>query len=256
MTSDIFVQHLRNFNQEMKQQNRNIALIVDNCRSHPFIELSNIKVIFLPPNTTSVLQPMDAGVIHSIKSRYRVMLCRKLLALLEVKPNPTSRDFNLFDSIIMLNKSWAEVKVTTIQNCFTKSGFSSDSAVEETDETQDIIWTEITANLGLSGLPFEDYVSADNSIVSSEALNQNNQLIEIQEDINSSEDTDVYDIEEEEEPPVKLIDGLNSIFVLRKYLYQSSGDIESHLKMVDEIENFVFQSMSQRKQSKITDYFH
>ena len=92
MTSELFIEYLMNFNNQMKSENRKIALIIDNCPSHPFIELSNIKLIFLPPNTTSVLQPMDAGVIHSLKSKYRVMLCKKLLALMAVKPNPSSKD--------------------------------------------------------------------------------------------------------------------------------------------------------------------
>ena len=41
-----------------------ILLIVDNAPGHPpFIaDHPNIKVVFLPPNTTSLIQPMDQGV--------------------------------------------------------------------------------------------------------------------------------------------------------------------------------------------------
>jgi len=101
MKSDIFSEFLKKLNKEMLSQNRKIALILDNCSSHPVMTLSNIKFIFLPPNATSVLQPMDMGVIHAIKCLYRVKVARKLLA----KPNPTPKDIDLYDAFIMLKQS-------------------------------------------------------------------------------------------------------------------------------------------------------
>jgi len=35
------------------------------------LTLSNVQVLFLPPNTTSRIQPMDAGIIAAFKKRYR-----------------------------------------------------------------------------------------------------------------------------------------------------------------------------------------
>ena len=71
------------------------------------------------------------------------------------------------------------------------------------------------------------------------------------------EDTDIYDMDSEEtETRVKIIDGLNSLSVLRRCLYQTFEDIEPYLEMVDKIESFVYKTMSHKKQSKITDYFH
>ncbi|KAG3080163.1 hypothetical protein PI124_g18968 [Phytophthora idaei] len=35
------------------------------------MELSNAKVVLLPPSTTSKIQPLDAGIIASLKRRYR-----------------------------------------------------------------------------------------------------------------------------------------------------------------------------------------
>ncbi|CAG8635702.1 7479_t:CDS:2, partial [Diversispora eburnea] len=42
-------------------------------------KLSNIKLIYLPPNTTAHLQPMDAGIIHSFKAKYKQEFCRHLI---------------------------------------------------------------------------------------------------------------------------------------------------------------------------------
>jgi DDE superfamily endonuclease len=46
---------------------------------------SNIMIIMLPKNTTSVLQPCDAGILRWIKHNYRQRLVRNLLVKIENK---------------------------------------------------------------------------------------------------------------------------------------------------------------------------
>ena len=41
--------------------------------------LTNIRVHYLPPNTTAHLQPLDAGIIRSFKAHYRQYYCRHVL---------------------------------------------------------------------------------------------------------------------------------------------------------------------------------
>jgi hypothetical protein len=48
----------------MNQQQNKFLLYVDNCSAHPSIDnLKSINLQFLPPNTTSKLQPMDQGIM-------------------------------------------------------------------------------------------------------------------------------------------------------------------------------------------------
>jgi hypothetical protein len=64
----------------MKLENRKILLFIDNCPApNHDIELSSIKVHFLPPNTTSILQFMDQGVIQNFKMYYRREIIRRLV---------------------------------------------------------------------------------------------------------------------------------------------------------------------------------
>jgi hypothetical protein len=70
MQTSIFNDYLANLNRYMRSQNRNILLLLDNAPTHSVsetIDLSNIKIHFLPPNTTAFLQPCDAGIINSFK---------------------------------------------------------------------------------------------------------------------------------------------------------------------------------------------
>lgn len=45
----------------------------------PNIPLTNIELVYLPPNTTAHLQPMDAGIIHSFKAKYKQEFCKHLI---------------------------------------------------------------------------------------------------------------------------------------------------------------------------------
>ncbi len=47
---------------------------MDNCGPHGTDLVDphdQVKVVFLPPNCTSVFQPMDCGVIAMVKKNYR-----------------------------------------------------------------------------------------------------------------------------------------------------------------------------------------
>ena len=73
MTSPIYQQWLRDLDRRMRLENRHICLLVDNAPSHidEGLELTNVTVVHLPPNTTSHIQPCDAGVIKNFKLKYR-----------------------------------------------------------------------------------------------------------------------------------------------------------------------------------------
>lgn len=65
VTSSIFLRYLLILNEMFKSQNRKTAVILDNCASHNVhtSDLTHIKLFFLPPNTTSIGQPLDAGLL-------------------------------------------------------------------------------------------------------------------------------------------------------------------------------------------------
>jgi hypothetical protein len=266
MKSDIFIEFLKKLNHDMAQKNRKIALILDNCSSHPFITLSNIKLIFLPPNTTSVLQPMDMGVIHALKCKYRVKLAKKLLAILEINPKPTVKDIGLYEALLILKQSWDEVSEQTIKNCFVKSGFKLESNAENLDSLEsnfDIeFWDELTQQLDIEGADFLEFVDVDNQIATSEepvfqTAVENNKSEETVQELDKSEDTDEYEFEGEEyEKPVKLIEALNSISNIKKYITQCEG-LESSHELLDKIESDMYENKFKAlKQKKITHYFH
>ena len=47
---------------------------VDKSRGFSTLDLSNMTIAFLPPNVTSVVQPLNQGVIASFKIQYKKKL--------------------------------------------------------------------------------------------------------------------------------------------------------------------------------------
>lgn len=58
-----------------KTAGKKVDFLTKNCSARGGVEsispLSNTGVIFLPPNTTAKMQPCHAGILTSMKSRYR-----------------------------------------------------------------------------------------------------------------------------------------------------------------------------------------
>lgn len=94
MTSAIWLDWLTKLDKMFGRQNRKIILFVDNCPSHPkeiVSKLRFVRVEYFPPNATSELQPMDMGIINSLKTHYRRRILNTVLNRMEdVKPTATS----------------------------------------------------------------------------------------------------------------------------------------------------------------------
>ena len=117
-------------------KNGKVAFIVDNCPTHPHVPgLLAIDLILLPPNTTSVTQPMAQGVIRSLKAKYRAKVIRKYISA--VDSNKEMPKITILDAMVIVEQSLSALPETTIINCFRKVGISKESQYNSIQDTDD-----------------------------------------------------------------------------------------------------------------------
>ena len=113
MDSTLFENWVRDLGNQLEKENWKFALIIDNCTTHPGIKgLKAIDLFFLPPNTTSALQPMDQGVILSVKARYRTKVVQKMIEAIHGKKS--LQTMSLLDAMKKLVLAWDEVTDKTV----------------------------------------------------------------------------------------------------------------------------------------------
>lgn len=106
-------------------------LVMDNAPAHPpgleddlKEEYSFIKIKFLPPNTTPILQPMDQQVISNFKKLYTKALFRKCF---EVTSDTKltlkefwKEHFSILNSVNMIDQAWRGVTYRTLNSAWRK----------------------------------------------------------------------------------------------------------------------------------------
>ena len=136
ITGVLFEELVRKLDSPFRDQSRKVALLIDNFPAYPEIKnLTNINLIFLPPNTTSALQPMDQGVIRSLKAHYRKKVVR--LCIKAVESNKPLPKISILQALKHLASSWNAVSEETTVNCFKKSDITQSNqqaAVNDDDD--------------------------------------------------------------------------------------------------------------------------
>ncbi|XP_015787922.1 tigger transposable element-derived protein 1-like [Tetranychus urticae] len=139
MTKKLFTFYLQIWHNELQKNNLKVALIVDNFAGHKIDEdlFPNIEFIWLPPGTTSYLQPLDCGIIKSFKDKYLKALFNRIFIKFEQNANPLSivKEITIFDAVCWIAEAWSEVSIETIKNCWIHAKFRVESVeVDAVDE--------------------------------------------------------------------------------------------------------------------------
>lgn len=106
--NELFKPSVKRFLKEQKLPQKAL-LILDNCPGHPdeneLNSADNIRVMFLPPNVTPLLQPMDQNVIQAIKMQYKKSLLYNVLSKDE-SVIKSLKEINLKDVVYSLANAW------------------------------------------------------------------------------------------------------------------------------------------------------
>src|SRR5436190_3783859 len=124
MTGAFFETYLRRFSIHIKCK---VLLLIDNAPSHIYdntTKFPNIEILPLPPNTTSKLQPMDAGIIAAFKRHYR----RKQMAhALDLADAGVTNPYKVtqLQAMRWCIQAWNNISQSVLVNCWRHMGLLS-----------------------------------------------------------------------------------------------------------------------------------
>ena len=233
MDSILFEEWVREVDRRLTKEGRKTVLLVDNCPAHPSIDnLVSTELILLPPNTTSKLQPMDQGVIRSLKAHYKIMFIKKLIEAIEKKkPLP---EFSILNAMQMLDLAWGKVTTKTVVNGFEKAEISKEKQSEALLDADDP-FKDIQKQLDKlavynpeffpEGTTANDIVSVDDSLTSNEPLMNDDAILCDVLDEESSETVDDTDGVSNEPICPQSSDVRQALDVLQEYmLFSDNGE--------------------------------
>ena len=162
------------FNRKLIFEDRKVILFLDNATCHPesmIGKFSQIKIVFLPKNTTSRLQPLDAGIIRNFKFKYRKRLVNYELSRIREDTSATQivKGVDVIMAIRWLQEAWKEVTNLTIKNYFEKCGIKGDDELIEGQEDDDLEFEALVREL-TTDISAAEYANFDENVQASEPM--------------------------------------------------------------------------------------
>ena len=267
---------LSKLNRQLKRNDRHILLFMDNAPCHPQTlsgEFSNITVQFLPKNTTSKSQPLDAGIIANWKVLYRKRMLRYVCSQVDGEKNASEivKSINVLMAIEWGRQAWNDVRQSTITKCFQKTGlYPRDEPIEDDPfEGEELANLKTIMDRIHAECSVEEYVSYDDDTAICTGLidpsNPNwrsevrNELLDDDPDIQFvSEDTSIDDDfdKELEEPSIKsLAEALHPTDQLRHFAqFNGYQDLTLAVGKASDVISSL-QLLAPKRQTALTDYF-
>ncbi|XP_076377045.1 jerky protein homolog-like [Megalopta genalis] len=134
--------------QEVKQLSGKVILLLDNCEAHKVSlhEDRDFKIMYLPPNTTSILQPMDQGIIEKTKRVFRQKLLQRVLTY-DGGINEFYADYTIKNCIYILSESWSEITQGDIKNVWNKIIDPASSSIRSKTREFELDWQSMISEI-------------------------------------------------------------------------------------------------------------
>jgi hypothetical protein len=273
MTGLIMEEYLRWLDNKMRGEGRKVLLLLDNFSGHELgiqlvggLEgLNNVRIEWLPPNTTSHWQPLDQGIIASFKLQYRRFWVHYMLQTYEKDKDP-NKTVNLLKTIQWSRAAWEGLSAEMIQRCWWKSTIFKKP--EPQDKAQDKIQADeyadredlqaIIARLPYiqNPLPVDEFINPpEERIVEDEDSDIFEQVVER---YGVSED-DIVDMAEDgvvQEEDISVFKAIEALETLKLFEIQQEDGSEALLHALDQAgTRYIKKKNESRKQVTIDSFF-
>jgi len=247
MTGRVFERWLKAFDQRIT--GRKVILLIDNAPSHAVnaVELRNTTIRFLPPNTTSRIQPMDAGIIMSFKRHYRSQFVKWLLEQYESRTN--QKNLDVLTAILFIVNAWNNVTSMTIFNCFRHTkllpvtvGIDNCNDCGNLSTSDEQLVNELHENIKAlrlqNAMEVEDYINYSEES-SKEELLIDQEIIDLTKTLESEETSDAEEDESLQAHRVTHSEALKALDIVSHYFLQQSQDMSEYIGTISKITKIV-----------------
>lgn len=253
MTASLFEDYLRQWDSKL---DRKIALLLDNCTAHPpQLILKNIDLIFLPANTTSIIQPLDQGIIKTFKTLLRSDMRRRIIDAIdggEGSASEIAKKITVLDAIHMTHRAWGLVSAKCIINCFRKSGMISRI---DADPSFNSPSEEVINPVDMNKNDFLEWVDIDSQLPTSHTMDDSEiaaSVLESARKCDDSNDDDEDDEDREERNPITRRQVLEAVNVLRRAVEENDVGTE-HFTSLNDLQSLLTMALP-LKQTKLTQF--
>lgn len=265
MNTALMTEFLEKFNRKMKKDNRKVVLFLDNAAPHPDLKLTNVKLVFFPPNTTSVCQPLDLGIIKNFKEMYKKQLLRHLISKID-KNESTEKCVTVLDAVVWTVSAVNSIKPTTVRKCFLKAGFQArpiDAEVEELESccTSDLEELDELVQTLCPEMTGEEYLGIDMNLsthnVQTDIQSIISNRLSIENDSSDEEEEISADPTENEQRPNNVTEAIGLVSQLLTYCKEEG--VTDHLlplyNLKGQLEKTLILKKKSALQTKISNFF-
>ena len=197
----------------------------------------------LPPNATSIVQPLDQGIIRSVKRRYKKKLAERYLVRVENNKdaNTILKQLDIVAATNMVHNVWKETSSNIIQNCFHKAGFKHHGLdVEQAPEEAPVapapdVWNKVQKWMG--DVQFDEFAASEPEAATTQPMTDEEiiNLVHTENDAPQEESDD----EEEENPPAKWIKSTNEFLAIidQQKAFMKRNNLP--VKLVEQLETLI-----------------
>ena len=246
----------------MRAAGHHVLYVCDNVSSYQNKEYSNIKFLMLPPNSTSVIQPLDQGIIMSVKRKYKKKLAERYLVSVENNKDANALLKQL--NIVAATKHGSpclegKPPQASLRIAFIKAGFKHFSVdpqpvpKEPPVAPAPEVWNKVQRWMG--GIQFDEFVAMEPEAPTTQPMTDE-EIVDLVRTENEAQEHESKD-EEEEAPPAKVIKNASEFLAIidqQKAFLKRNGLPVEHVEQLETL--IVGQQISLcSKQKEVTDYF-
>lgn len=273
-----FIPKVKRFLKERNLPEKAI-LVLDNAGTHPHEleceDAPGIKLLFLPANVTSLIQPMDQGVIECMKRRYRRKLLSEILGKMDtdsVDLISALKQINIKDVIYMTAESYNEIPSTTLVKSWRKAwpnieklvdGTVNGDVIQVADEQQgncsnaelinDLTKLASTSGDKILDQDVQEWVTGDDDL-DNEYLSDEQIVHNVVQEY-ESEEAEKSDDDTLEEDKISHEEGRNALQTSLAYIEQQEHSTAVDVMLFKKWRDYAFKkTMDKKVQQKITNY--